>query len=156
MKVVLACALVLGMLSGCTGRGWLPYARELGDTALLRTMGLDRVDEHVELTVATATELLKKVPEFDVILTAESKGIPLGYELSRQDIAVMLARVLDKTEPSDEAFGDDAEISDYAKDAVYTLKNLGILNGTGDGSFEPKRAVTRAECAKIVYELIKE
>jgi len=38
----------------------------------------------VELTVACATELLKKVPEFDVILTAESKGIPLAYEMSRQ------------------------------------------------------------------------
>ena len=33
----------------------------------------------VELTVASAAELLKKCPDFDVILTAESKGIPLGY-----------------------------------------------------------------------------
>lgn len=38
----------------------------------------------VELTVACAEELLKKVPDFDVIVTAESKGIPLGYELARQ------------------------------------------------------------------------
>ena len=38
----------------------------------------------VELTVACATELLKKVPEFDIILTAESKGIPLAYEMARQ------------------------------------------------------------------------
>lgn len=38
----------------------------------------------VELTVAAASELLKKCPEFDVIITAESKGIPLGYEMSRQ------------------------------------------------------------------------
>ncbi|MCM1529572.1 MAG: hypothetical protein NC093_06190 [Alistipes sp.] len=38
----------------------------------------------VEVTVAAAAELLKKCPEFDVILTAESKGIPLGYEMSRQ------------------------------------------------------------------------
>ena len=38
----------------------------------------------VELTIACATELLKKVPEFDVMLTAESKGIPLAYEMSRQ------------------------------------------------------------------------
>lgn len=38
----------------------------------------------VELTVACATELLKKVPEFDVIITAESKGIPLAYEMARQ------------------------------------------------------------------------
>lgn len=38
----------------------------------------------VELTVKCAEELLKKVPDFDVIVTAESKGIPLGYEMSRQ------------------------------------------------------------------------
>ena len=38
----------------------------------------------VELAVACATELLKKVPDFDVILTAETKGIPLAYEMARQ------------------------------------------------------------------------
>ena len=38
----------------------------------------------VELTIACAEELLKRVPDFDIIVTAESKGIPLGYELSRQ------------------------------------------------------------------------
>ncbi|HPD01898.1 MAG TPA: phosphoribosyltransferase family protein [Eubacteriales bacterium] len=38
----------------------------------------------VEITVAAAEALLKKAPEFDVILTAESKGIPLAYEMARQ------------------------------------------------------------------------
>ncbi|HKM28094.1 MAG TPA: phosphoribosyltransferase family protein [Anaerovoracaceae bacterium] len=38
----------------------------------------------VEITKAAATELLKKAPEFDVIITAESKGIPLAYEMARQ------------------------------------------------------------------------
>lgn len=38
----------------------------------------------VEITVRSAEELLKKSPEFDVILTAESKGIPLAYEMARQ------------------------------------------------------------------------
>ncbi len=38
----------------------------------------------VELTVACAEALLKKAPDFDVIVTAESKGIPLAYEMSRQ------------------------------------------------------------------------
>lgn len=38
----------------------------------------------VELTVACAEELLKRAPEYDYILTAESKGIPLAYEMSRQ------------------------------------------------------------------------
>lgn len=38
----------------------------------------------VELTVAAAEELLKKCGDFDIILTAESKGIPLAYEMARQ------------------------------------------------------------------------
>ncbi len=37
-----------------------------------------------ELTVACADELLKKAPEFDYIITAEAKGIPLAHEMSRQ------------------------------------------------------------------------
>lgn len=47
----------------------------------------------VEMTVATATELIKKVPECDVIITAESKGIPLAYEMARQlGIKYLVAR----------------------------------------------------------------
>lgn len=38
----------------------------------------------VEITTKTAEELLKKSPEFDIIITAESKGIPLAYEMARQ------------------------------------------------------------------------
>ena len=38
----------------------------------------------VELTVAAATELLKIAPAYDVMITAESKGIPLAYEMARQ------------------------------------------------------------------------
>lgn len=38
----------------------------------------------VEMTKAAAAALLEKAPEFDVILTAESKGIPLAYEMARQ------------------------------------------------------------------------
>lgn len=38
----------------------------------------------VELTVKGCEELLKKVPEFDVILTPEAKSIPMAYEMARQ------------------------------------------------------------------------
>ena len=36
-----------------------------------------------ELTTACAAELLKRAPEYDYILTAESKGIPLAQEMAR-------------------------------------------------------------------------
>ncbi len=38
----------------------------------------------VEITEKSAEELLKKAPDFDVILTAEAKSIPLAYEMSKQ------------------------------------------------------------------------
>ncbi len=37
-----------------------------------------------ELTVACAEELLKRAPEYDYLLTAEAKGIPLIHEMARQ------------------------------------------------------------------------
>ena len=38
----------------------------------------------VELTEASAAALLEKAPPFDIMITAESKGIPLVYEMARQ------------------------------------------------------------------------
>ncbi|MBQ6825662.1 MAG: adenine phosphoribosyltransferase [Clostridia bacterium] len=38
----------------------------------------------VELTIKGCEELLKKVPEFDIILTPEAKSIPIAYEMARQ------------------------------------------------------------------------
>ena len=38
----------------------------------------------VEITVACAEALIKKVSDFDVIITAESKGIPIAYKMARQ------------------------------------------------------------------------
>ena len=47
-----------------------------------------------ELTECCARELLKKAPEYDYIITAEAKGIPLAHEMARQagDKRYILAR----------------------------------------------------------------
>lgn len=62
---------------------------------LTRELTICKVNEHMdiaafimlgdaELTEAAARDLLKKCPEFDILLTAEAKGIPLAHEMSRQ------------------------------------------------------------------------
>lgn len=38
----------------------------------------------VPLTIACAKALLAKAPAFDLLVTAEAKGIPLAYEMARQ------------------------------------------------------------------------
>lgn len=47
-----------------------------------------------ELTVACARDLLEKAPEYDYLITAEAKGIPLAHEMARQhgDAKYILAR----------------------------------------------------------------
>ncbi|MDD6483953.1 MAG: phosphoribosyltransferase family protein [Clostridiales bacterium] len=37
-----------------------------------------------EITEACARELLKKAPDYDILITAECKGIPLTYEMAKQ------------------------------------------------------------------------
>lgn len=38
-----------------------------------------------ELTTACAKELLARAPEYDYVITAESKGIPIAHEMARLD-----------------------------------------------------------------------
>ena len=51
-----------------------------------------------ELTVACAKALLERAPEYDYIITAEAKGIPLAHEMARQTNAsrYFLARKVPK------------------------------------------------------------
>lgn len=62
---------------------------------LERDLPICEVNEHLdiagfvifgdyELTERCAAELIKKIPEHDVMITAESKGIPLIHEMARQ------------------------------------------------------------------------
>ena len=57
----------------------------------------------VELTCACARELIKIAPEHDVMITSESKGIPLIFEMARQMGAskYMVARKMQKLYMSD-------------------------------------------------------
>lgn len=79
-----------------------------------------------------------------------------GRYVTRQDAAAMLARMFNAPQPDDtEKFGDDAEIADYAKGGIYMLKAADMLGGYEDNTFRPNLPVTRAEAAKMIYNLLK-
>jgi len=79
----------------------------------------------------------------------------LGQGVTREDMAVMIVRALKlETNITGETFSDDSSIADYAKEAVYTLKNKGIISGTGNGNYEPKRVMTRAEAAVLINNIL--
>jgi uncharacterized membrane protein YgcG len=82
-----------------------------------------------------------------------------GENISRQDIAALIARAVDAAgkvpvETVSGKFNDEGEISGYAVEAVLTLSELGVLNGDENGNFRPKSNASRAESAKILYMLL--
>ena len=79
----------------------------------------------VELTIACAKALLEKCPDFDVILTAEAKGIPLAYEMSRQS-----GRKGVKGYMADPVIVEDQSITTAGKQTlVIDKKDLDYMNG---------------------------
>ena len=80
-------------------------------------------------------------------------------EITRQDMAVMIYRCTkDIVAPEGEMlpFEDDADIADYAKTAVYALKNNDIISGVTNELFAPEQSCTRAQCAKVIYLVLKQ
>lgn len=75
----------------------------------------------VELTCACARELLKIAPEHDVMITSESKGIPLVYEMARQLGAnkYIVARKMQKLYMSDIFACDVNSITTAKKQTLY-------------------------------------
>lgn len=80
-----------------------------------------------------------------------------GETITRQDAAVMvyntavMLEMISKAESWDIAFEDEASMADYAKDAIYTMAENGIINGVDGVNFAPCDYLTRAEAAKIIY-----
>ncbi len=106
----------------------------------------------------------------DYISRAYAAGIAKGIgdgsfgvdaPISRQDMAVMtynamIAAGREANADTDNIFNDDESIADYARDAVYALKNMGAINGMTDGGYAPLGTATRAQAAKIVGALLSE
>lgn len=95
------------------------------------------------------------------IATGEGNTFGIGKEISRQDMATMVYRAIEKrggvlqTFENDTDFSDDVEIASYAKKACAFVKKCGIMTGMGENMFMPNEKATRAQAAKVIYELMK-
>lgn len=69
--------------------------------------------------------------------------------VTRAQTAQIFYRLLQSTETEKTVRFDDVDASAWYATAVNTLAALSVLKGTGEGSFEPTRAITRAEFAAI-------
>lgn len=108
-----------------------------------------------ELTEACAAELLKRAPEYDYIITAESKGIPLAYAMANQhkDAKWLLARKGKKVYMQD-VFG--VEVKSITTAAVQKL----YLDGNDAALMKGKRilivddVISTGESLRALEELV--
>lgn len=93
------------------------------------------------------------------------KGIAEGefapdQPLTREQMAVMLSRIFNYKESVDileypNPFS-DINSEDWAYEEIMILNKLGILTGYEDGSFRPKKSITRAEMAALMNRIAKD
>ncbi len=83
--------------------------------------------------------------------------------ISREDLMYMLYKSLEVSEKLDQltvnadglaAFTDGGEVSSYAVKAIEYLISRDVINGSGYDKINPSATSTRAEVARMIYNLI--
>ncbi|MGO4731512.1 glycosyl hydrolase 53 family protein [Paenibacillus sp. 2KB_22] len=101
--------------------------------------------------------------EMNIIQGRADGSFGANERISREDMAVMLNRALQVVQredathsiPGNMVFVDNDEIAPYAKEAVASMQQLGLLNGMPDGTFAPKETANRAQGAVAVARLME-
>ncbi len=94
------------------------------------------------------------------LMNGYGEGFGIGASITREDLATVCYRALlgMRMKPDSESpvleFSDADDIAPYAVDAVAFLSKRNVIEGMGDGTFNPKGKATRAQTAKIVYKVL--
>lgn len=94
------------------------------------------------------------------IVEGKAEGIFAPEDsLTREEAAIILDRAAQRLnlseKPQKEAFADEEEISDKAKDAVKRMCALGVMCGVGEGRFDPKGEYTAEQAAATLVRLLE-
>lgn len=105
---------------------------------------------------------LASAQELGIVQGREDGSFGIQEEISRQDMAVMLYRVIRqlegelKQDGQSGAFADEQELAEYAREAVRFLKQAGIVDGMNEGRFAPHEDSSRAQAAVMIYRLYQQ
>ena len=154
-----------GLFKGTSANTFSPemsMTRGMVVTVLGRLAGIDTAD----YAGASFDDVDTEVYYAPYIKWAAEKGIVNGIgdnkfapnaDISRQDLAVILARYADvmdltmKQTLQNAVFVDADAIAEYAVDAVATMVRAGVINGKPGNLFDPTSSATRAEVAAMLH-----
>lgn len=111
----------------------------------------------VEMTIASARELLKIAPPHDIMITAESKGIPLVYEMARQsgENKYLIARKSPKLYMKEVIFTEVISITTAKKQTLYIdSTDVALMNGKRVLIIDD--VISTGESLRAVEKLVKQ
>lgn len=103
------------------------YVKAVATKGIMGGVGEDRFEPKSELTKAQAATIL---------------------------ISALGVEALSPNGAYSTGFKDDNSIPYWAKDSVYMARQLGLIDGTENGFFQPNKSLTRAEAASIMNNYI--
>lgn len=107
-------------------------------------------------SVSWAKPFIAKAVKAGIISGISETEFGFGQNVTRQDIATMLYRVIGVKETvTNSSFADNESVADYAKEAVSVLSEMKVINGFEDNTFRPFDNCTRAQAAVIIYNYLK-
>ena len=154
-----------GVIVGVTNTQFQPEAnvtREQFVQIIVKTFGLKGTGVKAPFADidqgAWYAESLNIAYELGIVSGISEDTFGVGATITRQDMATIMFRVakylgIDLTAKSYRTLSDEASISGYAVEAVNTLYKAGIINGVSDGVFAGSQIATRAQAAKLCYDL---
>ncbi len=79
-----------------------------------------------------------------------------NQNVTREEAAVMMSRIVPTagSSKSVSGFADSSKISDWSQDAVSKVYAKGYMGGYDDGKYHPQDALTRAQIAKIMCDVV--
>jgi len=155
----------MGVVNGVDDNNFRPSSH-VTRAEISKVLGLALAldDENSPLDFTDAEEIPKWA--ISSIGNLVKKGIIKGYEdntfrpssyITRMELAALLSPILAKQKIDSEEilFKDNDIIPNWGKDAIYSMKSLGILEGYEDGTFRPNNLVTRGEMSKVMVILLQ-
>ncbi|TBL73279.1 NEAT domain-containing protein [Paenibacillus thalictri] len=164
-KAAVERAVALGIVNGYEDGSFRPDGTVTrGEFAVMLSRALKLAPSASNVAFADADRIPDWAKPY-VAQTVES-GIIAGYddrtfraerEISRAEIAVMIARAL-KLAPSasDVAFADADRIPDWAQAQVAAAVKAGIIQGRDSNVFAPDAHATRAESVTLIMRMLNE
>ncbi len=156
-----------GIITGVTDSYFLPKGE------VSRAMTVTILGRLSDVNVSNRTSMFKDVPiatwYTGYVNWAKTNNIINGLDethfnpngtINREQLAVAINNYLKYLGYNIESpstvtkFTDDAKISSWAKDAVYTLRSIGVVNGDSLGKYNPQSYLSRAELSAIIERLV--